>query len=86
MEEEQEAREAAVAARKAKMDAAFKRGGGEALAVGMEVRAREDEQRAAQQQAAYESKAQILQEQRQAERRNKTQQQVQTLKEQVCTS
>ena len=84
MDEEQEAREAAVAARKAKMDAAFKRGGGEALAVGLQARAREDERRGAEQQAAYESKALALQEQKKAEARNKNQQQVDTLKEQVC--
>lgn len=85
MDEEQEAREAAVAARKTKMDAAFKRGGGEALAVGLEARTREDERRAAEQQAVYESKALAVQEQQQNERRDKTRQQVETLKEQVCT-
>ena len=84
MHEEQEAREAAVAARKAKMDAAFKRGGGEALAVGLEARAREDERRAVEQQAEYESKALARQEQQEVDRRTKNQQQVETLKEQVC--
>lgn len=83
MDEEQQAREAAVAARKAKMDAAFKRGGGEALEVGLKERALEDERRAAEQQAAYESKALALQKQKQAERRNKTQEQMEHLKQQV---
>ena len=70
MEAEQAARDAAVAERKARMDAAFRRGGGDALCATLEERARADEARAERQAteraAAQQAAAQKAQAQRSA--------------------
>lgn len=83
MDAQQVARDAAVIERKAKLEEAFRRGGGEALSASLAEKALADEQRAAAQQEAYAAKQVALQEEWQRQRDVRTQQQLCVLKAQV---
>lgn len=83
MEKQQEARDAAVAARKAQMDAAFRLGGGDALCASLAEQALADEAKAQRQAAAHEAaEAAKVQREREA-RAARTAEQLSVLKAQV---
>lgn len=83
MDEEQAARDAAVAARAAKLEAAFRRGGGDALCASLEEAARADEARAARQAAQHEAESAAAAARAKAERTKKEREQVAGLDTQV---
>lgn len=84
MDAEQAARDAAVEERKAKLEEAFRRGGGDALSASLAERALADEKRAAEQQAAYAAEQQAREHDRQKQRDDRTREQLSVLKLQVC--
>eukprot|EP00892_Ulva_mutabilis_P001633 jgi/Ulvmu1/11470/UM077_0014.1 len=83
MDAEEAARDAAVAERKAKLEEAFRRGGGEALSASLAEQARADAARAAEQQAAHEAQQLAKEQERQRQREARTQQQTTMLKVQM---
>ena len=88
MDEEQAARDAAVAARAAKLDAAFRRGGGDALCASLEEAAHKAEARAALQAEQHEAAAASAALKAKKERARKEQEQIAALDKQVhstCT-
>lgn len=83
MDAEQASRDAAVAERKAKLEDAFRRGGGEALSASLAEQARADERRAAEQQAAYAEKQLTQELEKRQQREERMRQQMAALKSQV---
>lgn len=84
MDAEQVARDAAVVERKAKLEKAFRQGGGEALSASLAEKALADEQRAAAEQEAYAAKQLAREQETQRQRDIRNRQQVSGLKAQVC--
>ena len=84
MDAEQAARDAAVEERKAKLEEAFRRGGGDALSASLAERALADEKRAAEQATAYAAEQRAREQDRQKQRDDRTREQLSGLKLQVC--
>ena len=83
MDQEQAARDATVAQRQARLEAAYRRGGGDALCASLVEQARKDAERAAAQAAAREAADAAAVQKKRAEAAARTKEQIACLDQQV---